>query len=153
LDTLHGMLQPVWAATGRWVTALVLLVDGSGGQVTGGNAAQPAPHRGQPGSPWQSWNVGGGPPLGIPAPEVYAQTAESFSVGEQLLAFTDGVTEAGATRGLSWFQSGPLQAFLQGLPASSPGSVVLACLLQALQTHVVVDWPEDDTTALCLHWV
>src|SRR5262249_20309825 len=95
LQTLHGLLQQVWAASGHWVAALVFLVDDSGGDVVGGNAAQPSPQRGRAGGAWQPWDLDGGPPLGIPIPDlVYGQTVGSLAPGEQLLAFTDGVTEA-----------------------------------------------------------
>lgn len=152
LQTLHELLQQDWAASGRFVAALVLLLDGNGGNLIGGNAAQPSPQRGQPGGAWQPWDLDGGPPLGIPVPDlVYGQTGGTFSSGEQLLAFTDGVTEAGRTGGLL-FMHGLLQQFLGSLTSGLGGDAMLALLRGALQAHVGGGWPEDDTTAFCLQW-
>jgi hypothetical protein len=44
----------------------------------------------------------------------------------------------------------PLQAFLAGLVVGLSGDQVVAQLLRALQGHVPIGWPEDDTTILCL---
>jgi serine phosphatase RsbU (regulator of sigma subunit) len=66
-----------------------------------------------------------------------------------LLAFTDGVTEAGRSHG-QLFQ-GQLHSFLDALPAGLSAGQVVVRLLQALQIHAGAVWPEDDTTLLCLH--
>jgi serine phosphatase RsbU (regulator of sigma subunit) len=67
-----------------------------------------------------------------------------------VLAFTDGVTEAGATQGPQ-FQHGPLQALLAGLPDNLSADEVVARLLAGVQAHAGTAWPEDDTTILCLN--
>jgi hypothetical protein len=74
---------------------------------------------------------------------------EALQVGQHLLAFTDGVTEAG--RGRSQHFEGQLQGFLDALPAGLPAGHVMVRLLQALQIHAGAVWPEDDTTLVCLH--
>jgi serine phosphatase RsbU (regulator of sigma subunit) len=150
LTRLNGMLQAEFAFTGRFVTAVVLLVEGEGGTLTGGNAGQPEPQVGQPGAVWQPWHLPGGPPLGILIPDGgYQETSTTLLTGQQLLAYTDGVTEAGALGG-NQFQHGPLQRLLASLPAGLSGDQVIARLLQTLQSHVPIAWPEDDTTILCL---
>jgi phosphoserine phosphatase RsbU/P len=147
LRVLHGMLQSEWVATGRFVTALALLI-GAQRTVKGGNAGQPEPLAGRPGGSWQPWSVPGGPPLGLPIPDAaYADAERNLGLGECLLAFTDGVSEAGARQGQQ-FQHGPLQTFLAGLPAGLGIDEVVARLWQALQTHVGPRWPEDDMTVL-----
>jgi sigma-B regulation protein RsbU (phosphoserine phosphatase) len=150
LRTLHGMLQQEWAATGRFVAALALLVEGQAGTLTAGNAALPEPWVRQPGQTWQSWSVPGGPPLGLPFPDAdYQDDRLHLASGQLLLAFTDGVSEAGAAQGRQ-FQHGPLQTFLASLPGGLATDGVVATLLQALRAHVGANWPEDDTTILCL---
>ena len=72
-----------------------------------------------------------------------------LTVGQQVLAFTDGVTEAGASGGKQ-FQYGDLTWFLSHLPGGLLVDQVVGQLVRALQSHVTVGWPEDDTTILCL---
>jgi phosphoserine phosphatase RsbU/P len=155
LTLLNGMLQQAFAATGRFVAALALLANGQSGTVTGGNAGQPAPHIGQPGGNWQAWGLPGGAPLGILIPGGgYQEAVAPLTAGQYLLAFTDGVSEAGASKGKMFqFQHGPLQAFLAGLPAGLTADQIVLRLVSALQAHVGGNWPEDDTTILCLQRV
>jgi serine phosphatase RsbU (regulator of sigma subunit) len=73
-----------------------------------------------------------------------------LSPGEYFLAFSDGVTEAGAKGHGQQFQQGHLDSWLARLsPGLSPGEVV-GRLVAALQRHVPLDWPEDDTTVVAL---
>jgi serine phosphatase RsbU (regulator of sigma subunit) len=150
LARFNELLQAEFTVTGRFVTALVLLADEQRGILTGANASQPQPCVRQPGIGWQPWQVPNGLPLGILVPSgAYQEAATTLAVGQHLLAFTDGVTEAGATLG-NQFQHGHLQRFLTSLPPGLPADQVVAQLLQALQSHVPTGWPEDDTTILCL---
>jgi serine phosphatase RsbU (regulator of sigma subunit) len=149
LKTLHGMLESEYAATGRFVTALALLVDGTQGTVVASNAAVPEPLLGEPGGSWQTWSISGVAPLGLPIPDMdFADTLRSLAPGEHLLAFTDGVTEAGVMCGKDQFQHGHLHTCLNGLPAGTSVDQVVEALRQAVQGHVGANWPEDDTTVL-----
>jgi serine phosphatase RsbU (regulator of sigma subunit) len=150
LTELHDQLQTECAATGQFVAALALLVDRQGGTVTGSNAGVPEPQLGQPGSAWQTWSLPRGVLLGLPLFVVPFQEASApLLAAEYLLAFTDGVSEAGRGKS-SLFQSGPLQSFLATLPAGLVPRQVVHELLRALQAHVGTGWSEDDTTILCL---
>ncbi len=150
LTRLNGRLQAEFALTGRFVTALAILAQEQRGDLTGANASQPEPSIRRSGGHWQPWRLPGGLPLGILVPTGgYQETTTTLTSGQQVLAFTDGVTEAGATQGKQ-FQHGPLQGFLANLPAGLSPDRVVARLVQALQGHVPVGWPEDDTTILCL---
>ena len=150
LTRLNARLQAEFTATGRFVAAQALLADKQRGTVTGANASQPEPHIRQPGAVWQPWHLPNGPPLGIISPPGgYREAATPLTVGQQLLAFTDGVSEAGASRA-NQFQSGQLQWLLSNLPAGLLADQVVAQLLQLLQGHVPTGWPEDDTTILGL---
>ncbi len=149
LQILNGMLQQTFAATERFVAALAVLFDGQG-NLLGSNAGQPEPWIGQPGATWQPWPVPGGTFLGVAQPdEEYQEGPAALLVGQQLLAWTDGVTEAGRSRG-QLFQ-GQLERFLEALPVGLPAGQVVVRLLQALQVHAGAVWPEDDTTVVCLH--
>jgi sigma-B regulation protein RsbU (phosphoserine phosphatase) len=146
LQILNGMLQQTFAATNSFVAGLAVLFDGQG-QLTASNAGQPAPWVGQPGASWQPWAVPGGTFLGVAEPdEEYPEGLAALQVGQQLLAFTDGVTEAGRAHGRLF--EGQLQGFLDGLPAGLSVGQVVVRLLQALQIHAGAAWPEDDTTMI-----
>jgi serine phosphatase RsbU (regulator of sigma subunit) len=149
LQILNGMLQIDFAATNRFVAGLAVLIDDQG-NLTASNAGQPSPWIGQPGGNWQPWAVPGGTFLGVAEPdEEYPEGTAALQVGQQLLAFTDGVAEAGRSHG-SLFQ-GQLQAFLDALPAGLPAGQVVVRLLLSLQIHAGTVWPEDDITVVCLH--
>jgi serine phosphatase RsbU (regulator of sigma subunit) len=150
LTILNELLQVEFTVTGRFVAALVLLAEWQHGTLIGGIASQPEPFVGQPGAVWQPWHLPSGPPLGIIIPATgYQEDAMTLAVGQQLLAFSDGVAEAGARKGIQ-FQHGSLQWFLANLPSGLPGDQLLVLLVQALQAHVPTGWPEDDTTILCV---
>jgi len=68
---------------------------------------------------------------------------------DYLLAFTDGITEAGASQGHQ-FQHGGLGQWLANLPTGLSAQDLVARLLAAVQAHVGTAWPEDDTTVICL---
>jgi sigma-B regulation protein RsbU (phosphoserine phosphatase) len=148
LDQLNGMLEQEFLSTGRFVVALALCVDAQG-TVMAANAGQPSPHLGTPGSAWSQWDVPGGTPLGIDPTAAYSQGSMPVPAGQFLLAFTDGVSEAGAGRG-DLFQNGGLASFLAGsIPGDTPQGITVR-LLAALLAHAGGLWPEDDTTVLCM---
>ncbi len=150
LTVLHNGLQQEWLTTSRFAAAMALLVNLQARTAEGSNAGLPDPQVGQPGAAWQRWQVPPGLLLGIPLFDPPFQDASILlPPGQHLLAFTDGVTEAGSGHS-NQFQRGPLQAFLAGLPAGTAPQQVVDGLLQALQTHVGAGWPEDDTTIVCV---
>src|SRR5262249_1291670 len=111
LQILNGMLQQTFAATCRFVAALAVLVDAKGNR-TASNAGQPQPWIGQSGKTWQPGAVPGGTFQGVAQPdEVYQEGTVALQV-----AFTDGVSEAGAGRSDRQQFAGRLQGFLDALP-------------------------------------
>jgi serine phosphatase RsbU (regulator of sigma subunit) len=147
---LDQMLEAEFNGNGRFVAALALLVDWQGGTVEGANAGLPEPRHGDGGGVWQAWSFPSGPLLGLCLPGAAWQNASiPLLAGHYLLAFTDGVTEAGQGKSFQ-FQQGALQAYLAGLPAGTTPEQAIEGLLQELRLHVGTTWPEDDTTALCL---
>jgi serine phosphatase RsbU (regulator of sigma subunit) len=80
----------------------------------------------------------------------FPEASASLPAGASLLAFTDGVTEAGMNSSVPQFQRGALAAFLAGLPDGLPPAEILSRLGAALRAHVGADWPDDDTTAFCV---
>jgi serine phosphatase RsbU (regulator of sigma subunit) len=92
----------------------------------------------------------GGTLLGVAQPdEVYQEGQRALGADQQLLAFTDGVTEAGQSLGRQF--QGRIQGFLDALPAGLPVGQVVLRLLQALQVHAGAAWPEDDTSVVGVH--
>jgi serine phosphatase RsbU (regulator of sigma subunit) len=121
LAQLNERLEPTFAATSRFVTALAILIDGGSGKLVGGNAGQPLPRIGRAGGAWAVWSIPGGAPLGVHPPgTMYDQGEAVLAPGEYLLAFSDGVTEAGAKGHGQELQRGPLDNWLAGLPAGLP---------------------------------
>jgi serine phosphatase RsbU (regulator of sigma subunit) len=148
LAALNDLLEDEFLDSGRFVAALAVLIDTGG--LTAANAGQPDPWIGQPGGAWQAWAVPGGTFLGVaPLGTEYDEVALQLPPESHLLAFTDGVTEAGRGRS-DLFAMGHLPAFLAGLPAGLPVGLLVVRLLQALQIHSGQGWPEDDTAVLCL---
>src|SRR5262249_15821600 len=143
LAFLYDQLLTLFAADQLYVTAQALLVDGHARSASGANAAVPDPWRGLPGGAWQSWTIPPGPLLGFSTPNaLYSEAQIVLPQDQLLLAFTDGVTEAG--RGKSQqVQHGYLQRFLSGLPAGATPRRAVLDLQDALRAHVGAGWPED----------
>jgi hypothetical protein len=142
LTLLNIWLAPVWDESGIFVAAQALLLQADG-TLLGSNAAIPAPRRRTvpPGS--VAWNLPGGAMLGPVTPQTWTEDALALAAGEGLLAFTDGVSEAGNPQ----FGQAHLDAFLTGDPLG-PGLV--SRLFAAVATHVGPGWPADDATAFWL---
>jgi hypothetical protein len=149
LRCLHGMLQPWWAATYQYVAAAALLVRAPAADVLASQAGLPdCWHRG---ASWVAWcGIPRGPLLGVPSTQPHGEAAIPLQPGEALLAFSDGVSEATNPAGQQ-FGHGHLAPFLAGLPGSATPRQVADSLFQELAVFVVAGWPQDDTTAVCLH--
>lgn len=153
LSQLNFLLESTWDEHHRLVTALAVRLNGPGGRIEGSSAGHPRPLVGQPGAAWSAWPAPGGPPLGA-APRAFSYPWGTCPVssGQQVLVFTDGVTEAGQqAAGLPQFQSGPLQVFLAGLAPGTPLGTVVGSLWVVVRQHAGQAWPEDDVTLVGLH--
>jgi serine phosphatase RsbU (regulator of sigma subunit) len=148
LQTLHGMLQPVWAQTGRFVAALALRV-GRDGSLQAAIAGVPPPLGRPAGKAWTIYEVDAGVLLGVPVESAYGETDLPLEAGGKVLACTDGVTEGRDASG-RMYGHGPLVRFLDGLNAGLEAPAVLDALLADLRGHVGEAWPQDDTTLLLL---
>ncbi len=149
LRRLHGMLQPVWALTERFVAALAVLVAGREGALRASAAGTPRPWHRAPAGTWDVHEVAGGMLLGAPFEGSYEQTELELGPGGLLLAFSDGLNEARDPQGNQYGQ-GPLRALLCRLPHEVHGPGLLESLLADVRAHVGPPWPQDDTTLLCL---
>lgn len=148
LQRLHGMLQPVWLDTDRFVAAVALLIDPRDGSVRAACAGVPPPWCRFAGEGWSVQPIASGIVLGVPAEGRYQSTGLSLGTGGAVLAFSDGAPEA---RDTSDRQYGHVRMadFLAGLPAGLVGPPLLDALLADLRAHVGEAWPQDDTTLLC----
>jgi hypothetical protein len=150
LTLLHSRLAPHWAETGRHVEALVLLALPEGAPIAGSRAGgAPQPWCGADGSSWVEGALPGGPWLGMPFDAPYDEGALAWPPGGRLVAFTDGVAEAGACS-KELFRSGPLQTFFGGPAAGSSASAALPLLIAAARAHAQPDALHDDATAVAL---
>src|SRR5262249_574810 len=141
LEKLHGVLALQWQTTRNFVAALALLLDPMIEEVVAANAGQPDWLLGQPGGSWRPWAPPRNPLLGVPAHGVTFQEAMmTVPVGDWLLGFTDGVTEAGAHSGAPQFHQAQLPAFLTGLPAGIGPDEVVSRLMTASMNYVGVTW-------------
>jgi hypothetical protein len=142
LTLLNSWLAPVWNQESIFVAAQVVLVQVDG-KLTGSNAAIPDPRQRTPAPGSVAWNLPGGTMLGPVTPQAYTEDVLYLAPGHGLLAFTDGVSEAGNPH----FGTALLDAFLVADPLG-PGLV--GRLFAALHQHVQAGWPADDTTAYWL---
>ena len=142
LTLLNAWLAPVWDESGIYVTAqaFLLLRDGT---VIGSNAAIPNPRQRTATPASVVWNLPGGTMLGPVTPQAWTEDMLTLALGEGLLAYTDGVSEAGTPQ----FGLALLDAFLV---ADTLGPGLVGRLIGALQQHAPIDWPGDDTTAFWL---
>jgi len=132
----------------QYVTGLVLMVDVASGAAVAVNAGHPPPillHAGRvsvvPVNPNQ--------PMGLFAGTVYRPDRLQLEVGDRLLLFSDGVTEARPVGGDA-FGARQLGQLLRETAQRSPAEVV------RLLTGAVIDHRAgqlaDDATAVCLDW-
>jgi serine phosphatase RsbU (regulator of sigma subunit) len=149
LRRLHGMLQPVWALTGRFVAALAVLVAGPDGVLRAAGAGLPPPWARAANAGWAAWEPAGGVPLGIPVEDPYGQSDLAVGPGALVLAFSDGLSEAQDAAGRQ-YAHGPMATLLGALPEGVAGPTLLEALLADVRGHVGALWPQDDTTLLCL---
>jgi serine phosphatase RsbU (regulator of sigma subunit) len=149
LGRLHGMLQPVWALTERFVAALAVLVGGRDGLLRASAAGLPSPWGRTPQGGWGVCELAGGIILGAPFEGSYGQTDLVLGPGALVLAFSDGLSEARDPEGRQYGR-GPLDSLLGRLPAGVDGPPLVEALLADVRAHVGPPWPQDDTTLLCL---
>ncbi|MBY0228498.1 MAG: serine/threonine-protein phosphatase [Gemmataceae bacterium] len=88
--------------------------------------------------------------IDAPGGSTAVNSSISWPAGASLLAFTDGITEAGSKVGLPQFQGARLQAALAAIPPSAASARIVADLRSAVAAHVGLRWPDDDATAVCL---
>jgi serine phosphatase RsbU (regulator of sigma subunit) len=150
LQTLNRLFGPIYQTSSRFMTGLALLIDGRNGTLEAATAGQPVPWVGVPGSAWAEWPLPPGSLLGLGGtPASYQSASRTLASGECVLAFSDGVSEAGAMQG-NQFQHGFLQHFLASLSSGLSSEQIIDGLMHTLRAHVPTGWPQDDTIAVCV---
>ena len=142
LTLLNTWLAPVWDQQQVFVTAQAILLQ-LDGRLVGSNAAIPDPRHRTTAPSVMTWALPGGTMLGPVMPQSWTEDVRAIGPGEGLLAFSDGVAEAGKPQ----FGLTRLDAFLTADPL---GWGVISRLFTVLQAHVGTGWPADDTTAFWL---
>ena len=152
LTRLNAMLAPVWAETCTFVAATALLIDQKQVCITAAGAANPNPVCKLANGAAVTWKIPGGTPLGLPTEESvpYAQGDVELAVGDMLLCFTDGVTDARPPGAGPSFGSAGVRGFVGRQPCGvSPDQLVTSLWIE-LQALAQNEWAQDDTTILCL---
>ena len=88
-----------------------------------------------------------GRPIGLLADQCYESEKISFAEGDMVLLYTDGLLEAGSSKGSDEFGLEKIRACLRG--DGGPRGVIQR-LTAALATHIDGGDPEDDVTLVCL---
>lgn len=141
----HHLTQRYTTDTGRFVTAFFGLYDPSTRQMTyacGGHNA-PRVKRCSDGSMFALDGVGD-PPLGIDPDRAYDQTTQTFQPGDQIIFYTDGVTEA-FNSSREMFGLDRLDRVLHN--CSLDASALVQEVLRSLNTFTA-DRPADDDRTL-----
>lgn len=132
----------------QYVTGLVLMVDVASGAAVAVNAGHPPPILLRAGGV-SLVPVNPNQPMGLFADTVYRPDRLQLEVGDRLLLFSDGVTEARPVGGDA-FGARQLGGLLRETAQRSPAEVV------RLLTDAVIDHRAgqlaDDATAVCLDW-
>lgn len=155
LTILHSRLAPVWAATGSYVAALSVLVNGETGKLTGAFAGIPWPMIRRADGSFIVWTSEPGFPVGLGIPDEdsfeYPQAEEQLNSSDAVLFCTDGVTETSPPDSRSELLRASGVVNLWGrLPAVLTPADLANSLLQELSRIADSKWPQDDTTILIL---
>jgi sigma-B regulation protein RsbU (phosphoserine phosphatase) len=135
-----------------FVTVLLGILNGHSGQLVLANAGHPSP---------LAWRVGAegavetrvldgrrGPPLGVSTRSRYGDDRFQLGVGECLLAYTDGISEAADEHGVLFGDDRVLQV-LRGQAHTTPREL-LETLMRAIKQHAGSAAQADDIALLSL---
>ena len=90
----------------------------------------------------------GGLPLGIMEGQTYTARQISLEIGDCLLFYTDGVTDAANAQGVPFGNRSPWLALQNGGPYSA--SALGECVVKAVRRHVAGHTRFDDVTLVCV---
>jgi|CXWL01.1.fsa_nt_gi serine phosphatase RsbU (regulator of sigma subunit) len=135
------------SAEGMFVTALYLVLDPASGQIELANAGHLRPLVRRGNGVVEELKLASGMPLGIDPGTRYAIEAAHLGVGDVLVLYSDGVTEATSPDGAAFGVERLLAAMAQAGP--EPESV-LETSLRSLRNFLRGKGLDDDVTLLCL---
>lgn len=152
LSILHSRLAPVWAETGHFVCAMAVLVDGGGCSIEAANAGQPLPVTERNGSV-SPWVLPSGFPLGVPVENARYESAHAaLQPGETVLFVSDGATDVRSPGSRPIGAAGLIDHWKASTSWSASLPHRIDALLDALEQIAHDDWPQDDTTVLCVQF-
>jgi adenylate cyclase len=131
-----------------FVTALAGVLDLLSGEVVFASAGHDAPFLVRPGAPPRRFATEGGPPLGVMEEFSFPVDREHLDVGEVLLLYTDGVTEA-MNGAQTLYGTERLAAMLAATPPKSARGVIDA-VIEDLRTFAAGAEQADDVALLAL---
>lgn len=140
-----------------FVTVLLGMLDAHRGDLLMANAGHPPPLLWQAGSPTagavpaasvRSLDGQRGPPLGVSTRSRYADARHHLAVGESLVAYTDGISEAIGAEG-RLFGDDQVLAVLAGMSGATPRALVDR-LMRAVRSHAGAAPQADDIALIAL---
>ncbi len=142
----HHLTQRYTVGTGRFVTAFCGVYDPSKHELIYASAGHNAPRvkRCTDGSTFFLDAVGN-PPLGIDAEILYDETTQTFETGDQIIFYTDGITEAFNSQG-DMFGTDRLDEVLHTCMIDATG--LIDAVLMALDDFTAGHPADDDRTML-----
>jgi serine phosphatase RsbU (regulator of sigma subunit)/anti-sigma regulatory factor (Ser/Thr protein kinase) len=90
-----------------------------------------------------------GYPIGISENMQYTPKTIQFESGSVLILFSDGVVEARSSSG-EFFGFDRIEKLLANLPETMTAQEIMERIVQAVQTHLGEELPQDDTTIIVL---
>ena len=151
ISRLNNLLYEYTSQMDRFVTLALAVIDPKTHGVTLVNAGHPSPLLYRCGAAALEDAVPmhvAGLPLGIMEDYDYATCQVTLDPGDNLLLFTDGVTDAIDARGTSFGITGVHTALLQG--GSTTAKPLVERLVKAVHLHATNQSQQDDITLVCL---
>ncbi len=152
VSKLNDLLSQFAAENDRFVTMAMLVLDPSRHTVTMVSAGHQSPmlyRAGASGLEEVISHAVSGPPLGIMEGYPYEACQRVLQPGDNLLIFTDGVTDATDPHGTSFQKAGGIERTIQGAGPLAPQALVER-FARAIQTHAAGTDPFDDITLVCV---
>jgi PAS domain S-box-containing protein len=150
VNALHEDMTPELISLDKFVTLTLLRIDRRAQTVTWVNAGHTPLLLGRAAGTCVERLEGDHLPVGVLPEERYVQQTVSLEVGDAVLIYSDGLSEAVNDAG-EFYGDEPIAGILQGgLAAGLSASIILTSLRSDLHNHTDFEVGQDDRTALVI---